>query len=131
MNKEELTNEALILLLKWAEGAEDFVTEQAPLVASEYIQYFLATSYLSLAFSFLILGTFITGSVLLWKSGNKASTDKRYNHHDFSPRQVWRNFGSAMLLIGLAISLPLIYNSMDDIVKGHIAPRVVVMDWIK
>lgn len=125
MTREELTNEALGMLLEWAKRADAFASEQVPAVAQEIVAYgraYETTIVAVAAIAFLSwlsvsLWALKTSSELAWEDGPCAET---------MGRVAWWALG----LIIVPVTLCGVANHLPLMIQAWFAPRLYVIQYV-
>ena len=114
---KQALNDSAVALLEWAQNAGSFVTEQAPLVAQEYVAWVF---WENLIFA-IVLGVIALGWALV---ARKVFTT-------YEGMEIDRNsFTVAASMIALSFAISAAYQ-FTDAMQAHIAPRVVIVEWLQ
>lgn len=129
-NIDEL-NRALKLINDGATASKDFVWEQAPLVVKEAVYWVIGSSLIDLALSLALLVSML---ILIRKYLRalyiraKAIDD----NHDYDPPIAHVGLGVLCIACLMFVSTQLcrLVESSKSVVKGLVAPRILVIDYL-
>ena len=132
MNVPTITEEAATDLLLWlrstAESAEEFVVTQTPLVAQEYVSWYMWSRLIPIILLLLIATTITLGVYGILRAELK-KLNKNAHNYEYQHASMWANSVIAWMVtwaITLCICIPLgIYTA-----KAIVAPRVIILQWI-
>lgn len=125
---EELIAQAVYFIKK----SSDFVSEQAPLIVQEFLDYRLFEAICYAVLSFVIMSGLFIGTIYLWKKSNKIARDKKLKcWFDDNPSPT--NISALIILIVSAIFIPMVFFEVFlpyimDIIKITIAPRIYLLE---
>ncbi len=119
-------DELMGFIQRTAEGSKDFVLEQAPLVAREIVSWHVWNHGM---WAGLLCITLIITLVLMRKCPGRMT--KAWKQCDDGEGLVIPMFMGTMILISIpAIQGYMLYNNTSQMVKGLVAPRIVLIEYV-
>ncbi len=130
-NKMTGLQDSIMWLNETAKEGREFVSEQAPLYAQEYLTYAGFSYSVSLAVSLFFLTAFITFLVTILKKHIAKEKLLIWDFSDKYDRDCLSLIAVTVCLsIGILIAIARVSNLICGIIKINVAPRVALLDHV-
>lgn len=121
--QQQLVNESLETVLRWAEATEGFAVEQAPLLAQEIVRYGIISNAVAIVIALLIA---LPPVIISWRCGVGNDVWKSEPTSRAVACIVFGLFGFVASIHMLATAS----NSIPSLIKASLAPRLYILEQI-